>query len=131
MIFIVKKSHKCWCFSLITDHKPMLSILSAKAEASSVTDAHMQHCIIFLSTYRYEIEFKGIKMHTNADSLSHLPMQQEDDLEVAAAMFKVSLIDGLPITALDIAAATTKDPSLSQVLQYMLEGWPQEVSVIT
>ena len=55
-------------------------------------------------------------MHANADSLSRLPMQEEDDSEVAATMFKVSLIDGLPITASDIATATTKDPSLLQVL---------------
>ena len=61
-------------------------------------------------------------MHANTDSLSHLPMQEEDESEVAATMFKVSLINGLPITAsdLDIAAATTNDPLLSQVLQYTL-----------
>ena len=53
-------------------------------------------------------------------------MQEEDDSEVAAITFKVSLIDGLHITASDIAAATTKDPRLSQVLQYTLEGWPQK-----
>ena len=65
-------------------------------------------------------------MHANADSISCIPMQEEDDSKVAATMFKVSLIDGLPITALDIAAATTIDPRLSQVLQYILEGWPQK-----
>ena len=51
-------------------------------------------------------------MHANADSPSHLPMQEEDGSEVAAAMFEVSLIDGLPITASNIAAAAIKDPSL-------------------
>ena len=65
-------------------------------------------------------------MHANADSLSRLPMQEEDESEVAATMFKVSLMDGLPITASDMAAATTKDAILSQVLQYTLEGWPQK-----
>ena len=111
-------------FPLITDHKPMLSILSAKAEVPSVAAARMQHRAIFLSSYRYEVEFKGTKMHANVDSLSHLPMQEEDDSKVAATMFKILLINGLSITASDIAAATTKDPSLSQVLQYTLEGWP-------
>ena len=51
-------------------------------------------------------------MHANADSPSHLPMQEEDDSEVAAPMFEVSLIDGLSITTSDIAAAAIKDPSL-------------------
>ena len=41
-------------------------------------------------------------------------------------MFKVSLVDGLPLTAADIAGETVKDPILSQVYQYMLGGWPQK-----
>ena len=61
-------------------------------------------------------------MHANVDSLSRLPMQEEDNSKVAATMFKVLLIDGLSITASDIAAAITKDPSLSQVLQYSYIG---------
>ena len=36
------------------------------------------------------------------------------------------MIDGLPITASDVAAATTKDPILAQVYQFVVEGWPQE-----
>ena len=102
----------------------MLSILSAKAEVPPVVTACMQHWVIFLSSYSYEVEFKGTKMHANIDSLSRLPTQEEDNSKVAATMFKVLLINGLSITASDIAAATTKDPSLSQVLQYTLEGWP-------
>ena len=129
IVFGVKKFHKYLfgrCFSLMTDHKPLLSILSAKAEVPSVAAARMQRWAIFLSAYSYDIEFKGTKMHAKADSLSCLPMQEEDESEVAATMFKMSLIDGLPITASDIAAATTKDPILSQVLQYTLEEWPQK-----
>ena len=86
----------------------------------------MQRWAIFLSAYSYSIEYKGTKRHANADSLSCLPMEDEDDSEVAATIFKVSLIDGLPVTASDIATATTKDPILAEVLQYTLEGWPQK-----
>ena len=38
-------------------------------------------------------------------------------------MFKVSFINDLPVTPADIAAATVKDPILTQVCQYVLEGW--------
>ena len=107
---------------MITDHKPLLPILSAKAEISSVAAACMQCLAIFLAAYRYDIEFKGTKIHANADNLSHLPMQEEDDLEVAATMFMVSFIDWLSITVSDIDTTTTKEPSLSLVLQYTLEG---------
>ena len=111
---------------MFTDHKPLLPILSAKAEVPSVAAARMQRWAIFLSAYTYNIEFKGTKMHANTDSLSWLPMENEEDSEVAATMFKVSFIDSLPIMAADIAVATTRDPVIAQVYQYMLEGWPQK-----
>ena len=46
MVFYLKKFYKYLfdrCFSLITDHKPLLSILNAKAEVPSVAAARMQH----------------------------------------------------------------------------------------
>ena len=52
IVFVVKKFYKHLfgrCFSLITDHKPMLSILSVKAEVSSADAIRMQHWAIFLS----------------------------------------------------------------------------------
>ena len=49
--------------------------------------------------------------------------QGEEDQDAAAtAMFKISLIEELPI---DIAAETYKDDVLSQVYRFVLEGWPQ------
>ena len=76
---------------------------------------HMQRWAIFLSAYNYNIKFKGTKMHTNTDSPSRLPMEEDKDSgsKMAATMFKVSFIDGLLIMASDIAAATTKDGRLA------------------
>lgn len=79
----------------------------------------MQHWTIFLSAYDYSIEFKE---YANADSLSRLPVEEDNDLDVLVAMFKVSFINDLPVTSADIAAATVKDPILTQVCQYVLEG---------
>ena len=74
----------------------------------------MQRWAIFLSAYSYDIEYKGTKLHANADSLSRLPVQGEEDQDTAAtAMFKISFIEELPITATDIAAETKKDDVLS------------------
>ena len=79
----------------------------------------------FLSAYDYSIEYKNTKAHANADSLSRLPMEgQEGDM--VDSMFKISLVDGLPLTAADIAGETVKDPILSHVYQYVLGGWPQK-----
>ena len=129
LIFGIKKFHKYIFgrhFTLITDHKPLLSILNAKSAVPSIAAARMQRWAIFLSAYTYSIEYKGTKQHANADSLSRLPIAGEEDQDAAAiAMFKVSFIDELPITASDIAEETSKDSVLSLIYKYVMEGWPQ------
>ena len=100
--------------------------MNAKTAVPSVAAARMQHWAIFLSAYTYSIDYKGTKLHANADSLSRLSIQGEEDQDAAAtAMFKVSFIDELPIMASDIAEETSKDPVLSRIYQYIMEGWPQ------
>ena len=128
LVFGVKKFHKYLfgrSFTLLTDHKPLLSILSPTANVPPITAARMQRWAMFLSAYEYNIEFRGTMKHANADSLSRLPLDEDDDADTVASIFTVSLIGGLPITASDIAAATAKDPVLIRVYQYVLEGWPQ------
>ena len=54
------------------------------------------------------------------------PFTEDEDSGSEVAGNKASIIDGLPVTASDIAAATTKGPNIAQVYQYVLEGWPQK-----
>ena len=49
--------------------------------------ARMQHWAIFLSAYNSNIEFKGTIMHANADSLSRLPIENEDVGSETASRF--------------------------------------------
>ena len=52
IVFVVKKFYKHLfgrSFSMITEHKPLSSIISAKAEVSSAAAIHMQHWAVFLS----------------------------------------------------------------------------------
>ena len=70
----------------------------------------------------YNIEFRGTIKHANADSLSRLPLAEDDDADTVASIFTVSLNGGLPITASDNAAATAKDLILMRVYRYALEG---------
>ena len=76
LVFGIKKFHKYIfgrSFTLLTDHKPLLSILSTKANVPPITAARMQRWAIFLSAYDYNIEFRGTMKHANAESLSRLP----------------------------------------------------------
>jgi len=61
---------------------------------------------------------------SHADSISRLPLEEEDN--ISDGVFKISLIDGLPLTATDIATEMVMDRVLSQVYQYVLGGWSQK-----
>ena len=60
-------------FTLITDHKQILSIMGPKKGVPSLAAAHLQHWALILTAYNYKIEFKSTSAHANADGLSHLP----------------------------------------------------------
>ena len=58
LIFGVKRFHKYLFgrrFTLVTDHKPLLSILGATSEVPSMAAARMQRWGIFLSAYQYDV----------------------------------------------------------------------------
>ena len=57
-------------FTTVTDHKPLLSILSIKAVVPFIAAAEMQRWGAVLLAYQYEIEYKNSKARANADYLS-------------------------------------------------------------
>ena len=48
----------------------------------------------------------------------------EENEDSGSKMAATMHVQGLLIMASDIAAATTKDPIIAQIYQYVLEGWP-------
>ena len=130
LIFGVKKFHKYvygQMFTMVTDHKPLISIFNPKAAVPSIAAVRMQRWAMFLSAYQYTIEYKCGKLHANADCLSRLPVQDNKDLEDPSTIFQVSFVEELPVTAANIANETRKDNTLATVYQYMMEGWPHKI----
>ena len=58
--------------------------------------------------------------------MSRLPLLQQSDWEEAKEVLRISFVDALPVTVVEIAAETAKDPLLSQVYHYVMEGWPYQ-----
>jgi hypothetical protein len=61
-------------FTMVTDHKPLTSILGPKKGVSSVAAARLQRWSLLLSAYHYDLEFRSTTAHGNADALSRLPL---------------------------------------------------------
>ena len=136
LIFGVKKFHQFLYgrrFTLFTDHKPLTTILGPKQGVPPIAAARLQRWALFLSAYNYRIEFKSTTAHANADCLSRLPLPTSSESPSASAtvskadVFVVRQIEALPVTAVELRAATRCDPILSKVLQYTKKGWPSKV----
>ena len=113
---------------LVTDHKPLLTILGPKKGLPTLAAARLQRWAILLSAYRYDIEFRSTDDHSNADGFSRLPLPDQGQKGVpAASVFNMTQIALLPVDADKLRQATQEDPVLSKVVSYMQRGWPSMV----
>ena len=131
LVFGIQKFHQYIYgrkFTLITDHRPLTTILGGQKGIPPIAAARMQRWGLLLSAYHYTIEFKSTKSHANADGLSRLPVPDNSAIgnPQDVTLFNVSQIVSLPVTEVHIQTATRKDPILGKVLRYTQQGWPSQ-----
>ena len=114
-------------FTLVTDHKPLLTVLGPKNGIPPMAAARLQRWALLLSAYNYSIEFKPTQQHANADGLSRLPLGNRQPPSTCSA-FVVGQIQALPVSSEQLETATRQDPLLSRVHQYIQEGWPDSTT---
>ena len=131
LVFGVKKFHQYLYgrrFTLITDHKPLTTILGPKRGIPSLAAARLQRWALLLSAYDYAIQYKSTNHHCNADGLSRLPLPSADQPSGReVSVFNMGQAQALPVTFQDIQTATRQDKFLSKVLTYVQSGWPTQV----
>eukprot|EP00731_Ephydatia_muelleri_P002089 Em0001g2089a len=133
LIFGVKKFHEYLYgrrFTLLTDHKPLTTILGPKTGVPPLAAARLQRWALLLSAYEYDLEFRPTAQHANADGLSRLPLSIIADAGTATSdsdVFNVGQIEALPVTAMQLRKVTRQDPILSKVVTFTRNGWPSIV----
>ena len=132
-IFGIKRFHTYLYghrFTLITDHKPLLSLFKEQKAIPHQASGRIQRWALVLAGYEYTISFRPTESHSNADALSRLPLHTADE-PVPAVPETVLLLEQLddgPFTAQQVKYFTARDPCLSQVLTFVQSGWPNHVS---
>ena len=113
----------------ITDHKPLLGLLSSQRRTSPQASARIRRWSLSLSMFEYELKFRNTTAHANADALSRLPLSDSVSTSETPPEFVLltTHLEDSPVTADQIKAATQRDPELSQVMQYVQQGWPAQV----
>ena len=117
-------------FTLITDHKPLLSLFKENKAIPHQASGRIQRWALTLAGYEYIILFQPTESHSNADALSRLPVQtpEESVPAVPETVLLLEQLDDGPFTAQQVKYFTARDPCLSQVLTFVQKGWPNNVS---
>ena len=82
IVWGIKKFHNYLylnTFTLITDHKPLTTIFNPSKALPIVASARIQRWAIFLMSYQYIIQYRSTTKHGNADALSRLPMEVQEE----------------------------------------------------
>lgn len=132
IIFGVKKFHSYLygrLFTLVTDHKPLQTILGSKTGIPTIAAARLQRWAVALSAYTYDLIFKRSSENAEADFCSRLPLPTvgNETKENEESFYSLRL-QSLPVSSSDIARETARDPVLCQVKEFTSAGWPASVS---
>ena len=100
-ILVVKKFHKFLYgrkFTLVTDHKPLVTILGPRSHIPTLAAARLQRWALLLAAYQYEVEFKSTDKHGNAEGLSRLPLPTSPENSVLpVTQINLLQINSLPV----------------------------------
>ncbi|XP_058038083.1 uncharacterized protein K02A2.6-like [Ahaetulla prasina] len=112
-------------FSLITDHKPLLGLLSGNKQTPQILSPRMSRWVEFLAAYSYQLIYKPGKFIGHADALSRcpLPMTDADPAPTSPILFVEDW--DISISATSIRDLSARDPILSTVLDWVRRGWPR------
>lgn len=135
LVYGVKKFHQyLWGrqFNLVTDHRPLLTLFGEHKGLPTMAAARIQRWAIVLSAYNYHIVYRQSNKHGNADGLSRVPLSETKDAgtETISAYVDALIcehLEGVPLSAKQIAKVTRVDPELSKLYRFIMEGWPKEI----
>ena len=129
MIFGVKKFHQFLyghSFTIKTDHKPLEGLLNEKKGIPTQAAPRIQRWALTLAGYEYKISYKAGQTNGNADALSRLPLPVMPNAVPlpGETILLMEHMEGTPVHSGKIKEWTKRDPVLSQVLRFTLQGWP-------
>ncbi len=126
IIFGVRRFHSYLYgrhFILLTDHRPLTTILSPSKATPLMASARLQRWALLLAAHNYTIKYRRAADHSNADGLSRLPLQvQHKDKQGTIDTFLINHLECLPVRCANVRRETRSDITLSQVMEMVSTG---------
>ncbi|XP_037928846.1 uncharacterized protein K02A2.6-like [Teleopsis dalmanni] len=129
IVFGVKRFHQYLYgrrFTLVTDHKPLVSIFNPIHQLPSMTSHRLQRWAIILMAYQYDVRYRKTTEHGNADALSRLPVGEDKTFDHEESCFNINELN-TPIDAEIIRQHAKNDPILRRVYFLVTNGWPEKL----
>ena len=132
IIFGIKRFHQYIYgrkFQLVSDHKPLMSILDAQKGIPVMASARLQRWALMLAAYDYSIVYRPGPKLANADCLSRLPMPQSVPTPPVPGdtIMLLEKMEEFPVNVSQIRTWTNKDPLLSRVRKPVQCGFPEHL----
>ena len=128
VVFAVKKFHQLLYgrhFNIYTDYKPLLGLLHPKKATPLMASGRMQRWALTLLAYEYELLYRPGNENGNADGLPVLDVPGSTPV-AGDIVHLLKTFNTSPVDATKIKLWTSRDPVTSQVLPFVLQGWPSE-----
>ena len=139
LIFAVQKFHKMIYgrhFVLQTDHKPLLSIFGSKKGIRQCSANRLLRWSLILLAYDFSIEYVKTTEFGQADALSRLIANRDKGdqerviasigAELAMGSILCEAVQNIPIKFEEIVKASKQDETISKVMKFVQNGWPEE-----
>ncbi|XP_061722555.1 uncharacterized protein K02A2.6-like isoform X1 [Cydia pomonella] len=131
IVFSTQKFHQYLYgkrFTLVTDHKPLISIFGPQTGVPSMTSSRMQRWALLLMAYDFDIQYVDSAGNC-ADALSRLPIGQSKEADPPEQSYLHFASDALFLDCNEIRLKTAKDPLLGRVVNYIKNGWPDSAEI--
>ena len=119
-------------FTLLTDHQPLMLLFAPKKGIPPIAASRLQRWAIQLPAYQYDIYYRSSKQNANADVFSRLQCRTSTDdppSEEEAQEVNRLQVAREPVDARLLREETSRDPILSRVVHFTLNGWPGKEEV--
>uniref|UniRef100_A0A914VZT6 RNA-directed DNA polymerase n=1 Tax=Plectus sambesii TaxID=2011161 RepID=A0A914VZT6_9BILA len=137
LVFAITKFHQYLFgreFTLLTDHKPLVTIFGDKKGVPVTAASRLQRWAIKLLGYTFTIEYRKTEDFGQVDGLSRLPASDDKDFDSSANRKDVKLYQVVaenqeafcPISTMDVLRETKKDATLQRVKKAIDHGWSEK-----
>ena len=112
-------------FEIFSDHKPLLGLFSSEKPTPDILSPRMLRWSVLLSAYNYKLHYRPGKSISNADGLSRCPVPCDPpEIPPLHDVLLLEMGGRGPISSNTIAIETSRDKTLSRILNWALRGWP-------